>query len=121
MNPTCRACNNSFEVTSADEQFYQSMDLPLPKMCHLCRRQHLVCWRNQRTLYSRKESLNGKTIISVFAPESDYVVYDRDYWWSDKWDALQYGQDVDFSKPFFEQFNGLMHRVPMAGIFNGKT
>lgn len=33
-------------------------------------------------------------------------------WWSDKWDALQYGRDYDFSRPFFEQFNELLHQVP---------
>ncbi len=46
------------------------------------------------------------------------VVYDRDIWWSDKWDPFDYGKDYDFSRPFFEQFRELLERVPLANLGN---
>lgn len=48
-------------------------------------------------------------------------MYDRDYWWSDAWDPLDNGAEIDFSKTFAEQFDALMKRTPLVGIFNGKS
>lgn len=118
--PACKNCQKEFIIRPQDKDFYQSIDVPEPKLCPMCRRQSLLCWRNQQTLYHRKCDKTGKDIISIFAPNSGYTVYDRDYWWGDDWDPTAYGQDYDFSKPFFPQFDELMRRVPMVGIFNGK-
>ena len=38
--------------------------------------------------------------------------------WSDKRDALSYGQDFDFSKTFTEQFATLLKNVPHPAVFN---
>jgi hypothetical protein len=56
----------------------------------------------------------------MYAPESPYTVYCRDCWWSDKWNALDYGRDFDFTRPFFEQFDELSKAVPKCNllIFN---
>lgn len=51
-------------------------------------------------------------------PPNRFTVYDHDYWWSDKWDAVAYGKEYDFSRPFFEQFGELMKVVPW---FNSST
>jgi len=67
-------------------------------------------------LYKRTCDATGKPIISMYSPDKKDVVYEYSYWWSDKWDALDYGQDFDFSKNFFEQFGGLMKEVPKAHI-----
>jgi hypothetical protein len=37
----------------------------------------------------------------MFHPEANVKVYDRDIWWSDKWDPLDYGVDYDFKNHFF--------------------
>lgn len=118
---TCQACNKKFEITSQDFAFYAKMNVPAPKFCYHCRRQRLLCWRNQRTLYSRTCAATKKPIISIFAPDTDYVVYDRDYWWTDQWDPLSFGQDLDFSKPLVQQFDALLHRVPLPAVINGKS
>ena len=31
---------------------------------------------------------------------------------ADEWDPMEYGMDVDFTRPFFEQFRELMLKVP---------
>jgi len=56
----------------------------------------------------------------MYAPESLYTIYCRDCWWSDKWDALNYGREFDFNRPFFEQFYELLKAVPKCNllIFN---
>ncbi len=54
----------------------------------------------------------------MFSPETKLTVYDRDIWWSDKWNPLDYGTEYDLSKPFFVQFQELMHRVPLANLGN---
>jgi len=52
----------------------------------------------------------------MYAPDAPYVVYCAPCWWSDKWDPFEYGQDYDFSRPFFEQFDELMRKVPHSGL-----
>ena len=118
---TCAQCQRPFTIREQDFAFYEKMNVPPPRMCYFCRRQHLVCWRNQRTLYGRTCAATKKPIVSIFAPEADYTVYDRDYWWTDQWDPLSYGADIDFSKPFAEQFDALLRRVPLPAVINGKS
>lgn len=52
----------------------------------------------------------------MYHPEAPYVAYCPDCWWSDKWEPLDYGKDYDFSRPFFEQFAELLHKVPLLGL-----
>lgn len=54
----------------------------------------------------------------MFSPDSRFTVYDRDIWWRDQWDPFDYGMEYDFSRPFFEQFNELLHKVPLANLGN---
>lgn len=117
----CKQCKKDFQIIEQDKKFYEKMSVPEPLLCPACRREHLFIWRNQRTLYSRTCDKTGKQIISVFSPNSPYVVYDRDYWWSDEWDPTEYGQEFDFTKTFAEQYDALLHKVPMVGIFNGNS
>jgi len=80
-----------------------------------------LSFRNERTYYQRSCDLTGKMVISLFHPESPHVVYNQDDWWSDKWDALSYGRDFDFSRPFFDQFHELKLAVPRPAIANWKS
>jgi hypothetical protein len=59
-----------------------------------------------------------KEIIALFPADSPFKVYCQNCWWSDDWDPLEYGQDFDFEKPFFEQFQELMSKVPMLALCN---
>lgn len=43
-------------------------------------------------------------------------VYDQAYWWSDAWDFRDYGQEFDFSRPFFDQFKELLAIVPQPNL-----
>ena len=114
---TCQSCKIGFEIAPEDFEFYKNIKVSPPTFCPSCRMVRRMVWRNERGLYARKDSL-GNDVVSVFAPDSPYVVYDRDYWWSDEWDPMDYGAEYDFSKPFFEQYNELLKRVPLVAIFN---
>lgn len=114
----CQNCKKTFVIEPDDFLFYEKMQVPPPTWCPECRMQRLMLWRNERALYRRKDSKYGKDIISIFAPEKPLVVYDMRTWWSDEWDPLEYGQNYDFSKPFFQQFRELLARVPMVPLHN---
>ncbi len=45
-------------------------------------------------------------------------MYDQNIWWSDKWDAMQYGVDIDMKKSFTEQFDTLLEQVPQLSLTN---
>ncbi|MBU0457997.1 hypothetical protein KJ652_07175 [Patescibacteria group bacterium] len=68
-------------------------------------------------MYPRKCDATGKEILSMYSPDKPFQVYDQEYWWSDKWDPMQYGRDYDFNKPFFEQFKALSDIVPRRNVF----
>lgn len=70
-------------------------------------------FRNERLLFRRKCDATDKEIFTSFPPQAPVKVYDREHWWSDKWDPMEYGRDYAFSKPFFEQFRELLSTVPL--------
>ena len=112
----CQNCKQDFIIESADFDFYEKMKVPAPTFCWLCRAQRRMAFRNERILYKRKSDLSGKDIFSAYAPDSGYKVYEKEEWLSDKWEPLEYGQDYDFSRSFFEQFNELLHEVPLKNL-----
>jgi len=109
---TCRSCSTPFTIAPEDERFYKRFQVPPPTLCPDCREQRRLAWRNERTLYKRRCSSTGKTIICIYPEDTIFPVYDHEYFFSDKWDPMQYGRDFDFNKPFFEQFHDLMQVVP---------
>ncbi|MEK7140253.1 MAG: hypothetical protein AAB815_00550, partial [Patescibacteria group bacterium] len=48
----------------------------------------------------------------MYPPDAHFPVYCNPCWWSDKWEATDYGQEYDFSKPFFQQYEELQNKVP---------
>lgn len=124
---TCRNCAETFQITDADMLFYSKVSpifagkkytIPTPTLCPDCRQQRRLAFRNERKLYHRKCDLSGKEIISMYSSDKKIKVYDREVWWSDKWDAMEYGRDFDFDKPFFEQYNQLIGVVPRIALNN---
>jgi len=56
-----------------------------------------------------------KDIVAAFDGDVPFPVYCNECWWSDKWDPLKYGQDYDFNRAFFPQFQELLNKVPKVG------
>jgi hypothetical protein len=114
----CQNCAGNFTIEPEDFNFYEKIKVPPPTFCWECRAMRRMSFRNFRYLFKRKCDATGKTIFTLMPPEAPMPVYDRDYYMSDLWDPMDYGQDYDFSRPFFEQFKKLFNKVPSANILN---
>lgn len=129
MHSRCVICSESFEL-SDDELAHLARVSPviagvehpltLPDKCRDCRELERLAFRNERHLFHRTCDLTGRRIVTIFPPEAPYRVCSSEAWWSDSWSALEYGREIDFSRPFFEQFDELWRSVPQLGLFTSK-
>jgi len=115
----CQNCKSKFTIKPEDFEFYKKISVPEPTFCPDCRLQRRMSFRKEAPLfYKRKCDATGKDLITVYNPNSPIKVYDQKYWFSDKWDPMEYGMDYNFNKPFFEQFKELLYRVPQPATIN---
>ena len=132
MQQICTQCQTSFELTDDDLKVYEDhapliagkkYEFPPPTMCPDCRHQRRCAFRNERNLYARKCGKCQKDIVSIYAPDRPYIVYCSDCYWGDIWDPTDYGQDFDFNRPFFEQFEEVLRKVPLlsSNVFNSQN
>ncbi len=112
----CQNCEKDFVIEPDDFGFYEKVKVPPPTFCPECRMIRRMSFLNERTLYKKKCDMTGEPIISLFPENSEVPVYSPKAWWSDNWDAISYGQDYDFSKPFFKQFGELLRKVPQFSL-----
>jgi hypothetical protein len=114
----CEVGNHPFELSDADIGAYQKFGFePLP-ICFPHQHQWRLAFRNDRFLHRRKCDLTGAEIISMYPVNSPYKVYEREAWFSDRFDPLAYGRPFDFSRPFFEQYKTLQREVPRMALVN---
>ncbi len=127
MQKTCLQCSATFEITSDDLAFYEKVSpvfagkkelIPPPTLCPECRMQRRMAIRNERNLHRRTCDLTGASIISMYPAGTPFPVFEQKAWWGDGWDPLQYGREVAFDTPFFEQFQSLLHAVPQMSLYN---
>ena len=109
----CQNCKKDFIIEPDDFSFYEKMKVPAPTFCPECRLQRRLSWRNVWHLFRKTDSHSGEKIFSIFPEESPVHIYEKEYWNSDLWDPVEYGQEFDFNRPFFEQFSDLLHKVPL--------
>ncbi|EKD30201.1 MAG: hypothetical protein ACD_78C00121G0003 [uncultured bacterium (gcode 4)] len=121
----CKHCSANFDITDKDLEFYEKISpvfggvkyaIPSPTLCPDCRLQRKMPWRNEKKLYKRKCDFSWDDIVSVYSPDKPYKAYTSDKWLSDKWDPMDYGQDFDFTRPFFEQFHDFSKKVPKLAL-----
>ncbi len=117
----CKHCQSSFKITDKDLEFYGKISpsfawikytIPTPTLCPDCRQQRRLSFRNERKLYKRICDATWKPIVSIYSPDKPYKVYNQDFWWSDKWDPMDYSKNFDFNKSFFEQFWEILLDIP---------
>lgn len=114
----CQSCKSEFIIELNDISFYERMGVSEPTFCSICRNKRRMSWRNERSLYKTTCTQTQKSIISMFPPEEKLVVYDRDFWWKESFDPLEYGQDVNFEIPILLQFRELFGKVPLPSLLN---
>ncbi|HAS34812.1 hypothetical protein A3J91_01610 [Candidatus Peribacteria bacterium RIFOXYC2_FULL_58_10] len=129
MQKTCANpwCASAFEITPDDLAFYERVSpvfagkkelIPPPTLCPACRYQRRCAFRNERKLYHRTCDFTRKTIVSAYSPDKPLTVYANDTWWSDAWDGREYGQQIDFSHPVFDQIDSLLKSTPFINLLN---
>jgi len=119
----CQNCKKDFTIEGDDFNFYEKIKVPPPTWCPECRLKRRLVWRNEHSLFKRQNAEKGKEdlIISVFHPDSKIKTYDKEMWWSDRWDSSSYGKKYDFSRLFFEQFKELLEEVPHLSLSDSKS
>ncbi len=109
----CKNCKTDFKIEPEDFDFYKKIKVPPPKLCWRCRLQRRLAHRSAgRPFYKVKCKLCGEEVISVHPPNAPFTLYCPRCWYGDGWEPMDYGAEYDFSKPFFQQFAELIHRVP---------
>jgi len=109
----CQNCHLKFTIEPDDFSFYEKIKVPPPTFCPDCRLVRRMSWRNTWHLYKKQDAKTGQEIFSVFPSDSPVKIYERDYWASDAWDPLEYGRDIDWSRPFLSQVAELLQEVPL--------
>jgi len=112
----CQNCKNDFTIEPDDFCFYEKMQVPPPTWCPLCRQKRRMFVRNFTTLYKRSSSKSGKMIISMYHEKQPFPVWTSEEWFTDDWDAIDYGKDFDFSRTFFSQYKELLDTVPRYAL-----
>lgn len=90
--------------------------IPTPTLCPDCRNQRRLSWRNEQNLYRRKCDATGKDIVSMYSPDKDLIVYDKEFWNTDKCDVMKDWNNLDLSKSFFTQFYELLYSTPIPSL-----
>jgi hypothetical protein len=116
-NRTCQNCHTDFTIEPDDFSFYEKVKVPPPTFCPECRLQRRYAWRNERSFFKTICGHCGKNILSAYPSESSYPIFCHNCWMGDAWDPLDYGQEYDFTKPFFTQFKELFGKVPRLNLF----
>jgi len=121
ITKNCKFCPKTFQIAPEDEKFYKRIDVPHPTRCPDCRLQRRLAWRNERTLYNHTCQSCKKPVISLFPEETPLTIYCKECWWTFNWDPHEYAQEIDFNRPFFEQWHELFLKVPMLNLNNGRN
>jgi hypothetical protein len=112
----CQNCKGNFIIEPEDFVFYEKIGVPAPTFCPECRMQRRLSFRNQNNLFKVKDAFTGKEIFSLVPPDSGIKVITQEEWFSDSWNAMDYGVDVDFSKSFLSQIFELHKEIPQYNL-----
>lgn len=123
----CPLSGKEFGIFTSEKAFLERMSpsfawetfvIPFPTLCPEERQRRRLSHRNDKTLYKWTCASSGKSIISMYSPESLYTVYDQWIWNGDSRDAVEYGREFDFSRTFMEQYQELMIATPRVNLLN---
>jgi hypothetical protein len=112
INKTCIHCNIEFTISTEEMSMYEKVGIVLPTLCFFCRvKLHLSFW-----LYGKfrkgKSDLSGENLITILPENTRYPIYTLTEWYSDSWDAMDYGQKYNKDEIFFDQLKRLQEKVP---------
>ncbi|MDP2642705.1 MAG: hypothetical protein Q8P62_02595 [Candidatus Peregrinibacteria bacterium] len=125
MNKTCKNCNQGFEITDDDLKFLEKVspvfnskkyEITPPTFCPQCRQQRRLAICNEQFLYQGECGMCKKRTLAEYPPHLNKPIYCRECWHSDKWDSADYGKEVDFTRPIFDQILELKMTIPSLAL-----
>lgn len=117
----CPTCHTQFVVTPEDETLLRQVGVDEPIECTPCVWRRLLSFFVFGRFRKTTSALSGKPIITNFPESTRFPLYERGEWVSDAWDPMEYGVEYDSARPFLDQLEGLVGRVPhphQSGIKN---
>jgi hypothetical protein len=113
----CGVCSADFTPLEAELVLRAKMSAPAPRICPNCRRQRRLGHINQFNLFRRTCSASGEVIISQYPVDATFPVYAQKYWHSEDFDPSLQAREIDFTRPFFDQFYELQCTVARPALF----
>ena len=108
----CEHCGEKFSIGDGELDLYKKVDIELPTICVFCRiKIHLSFWLFGK-FRKGKSDLSGENLITVLPVNNRYPIYTLHEWHGDKWNAMDYRQDYNPSRSFFDQLKELQEKVP---------
>ena len=108
----CDHCKKQFSINKIEISLSSKIGLELSDVCSRCLlRQHLSFWLFGK-FRKAKSDLSGDNIITVLPENSRYPIYSSKEWYSDAWDAVDYGIDYNSNESFFNQLQNLQEKIP---------
>ncbi len=117
---SCQNCKKDFTIEPEDFNFYEKISVPPPTWCPECRLVRRWGFTNTWNLYWSKCDRCGIKTLSM-RPEGQAKIYCQPCWWGDSWDGTEYAMDYNPERPFFEQLQELINRVPYPALQSSYT
>lgn len=112
----CSQCEAEFAIELADINFYKRFEVPSPTLCPSCRLQRKFGYRINFVPVFHKKTCStpghSEKVIALYSEANPVKVYDDDFYYSDAWDASSFGIEPECGKPFFEQWQKWVVRIP---------
>jgi hypothetical protein len=112
LNKVCTYCNKEFKIDSGDLNLYEKVGLKIPNNCFLCRTKQFQAFSVFGKFRKGVSDLSGESLITVLPNNPRYPIYKSHEWWGDAWDPMQFGQEYDPNRSFFDQLKELQEKIP---------
>lgn len=111
-NKICTDCNKEFTIDSGDFLLYEKVGLEPSNICFHCRLQGYFAFWPFGKFRKGVSDFSGESLITILPAHPRYPIYKSKEWWGDGWDAMDFGQDYDPSRKFFDQLKEVQEKVP---------
>jgi hypothetical protein len=116
-------CENNFEITNEDIEFFKMFQVPASNYCPTCRRLRRFAQLGFLKFFKRPCDAPGHSeqMISSFSAECPFKVYDYKYFGSDEFDPLSLGRDYLTGVSPMEQLFNLRKDAPVPSFLNRES
>ncbi len=113
-------CEEEFDITKEDIEFLKLLRVPAPNYCPTCRRMRRFTHLGYSQLFKRECNApnHDESMISIFAKECPFEVYDYKYFISDDFDVFSFGIDFKLDTSPMGQLIEFRRKFPMPSFLN---